>query len=177
MSELPIDEKPLPEADETHSWVVVHCRPRCEKKAERLCRREGITCYLPLRTKVSQYGSRQREFSSPLFNGYLFAYVDVSQKVFLRQDQYVARIIETVQQHLLYTQLCMLKAALDAEQIVEVCSFIQPGRWVRIGGGPMKGLEAQVAELHGTTHVLVSIEMIQQTVAMKIEAKLLEPVH
>ena len=177
MSELPVDGIELPEASETHRWVVVHCRPRCEKKAERIFVREGLICYLPLRKKVHTYGGRHREFFSPLFNGYMFCYVDAASHVFVRQDQYVARTIETVEQDLLVRQLRTIKAALDTEQIVEVCPFIEPGRWVRICGGPMKGLEAQVAKLHGTTHVLVSIEMIQQTVAMKIEASLLEPVN
>jgi hypothetical protein len=50
-------------------WIVVHTKPRCEKKFAELLRREAIHHELPLVTSVRRYQNQTKRFTMPLFPG------------------------------------------------------------------------------------------------------------
>ena len=164
---------PVPGNDS--AWVVLHTRPRCEKKAADYCDRNAIPKYLPLRKKVHRYGSREREFSSPLFPGYLFCIVTAVQKSEVRQNRYVANLLEVLDQATLVDQLRQIDRALTVGDVIEVMPYLETGRRVRVTSGPLKGLEGMVLRIKGKTRVIINVDMIQQSVAVEVDNALLSP--
>lgn len=156
-------------------WVVVHSRPRCEKKVVQVCGQQGWFTYLPLRTKVHRYGGRERTFSSPLFPGYIFCVTPEAGKSFLRQNRYVANLLEVYDQQTLVDQLQQVRRALDTADSVEVMPYLEKGKTVRVLGGPFKGLEGVVARVKGKTRVIINVDMIQQAVAVEVDAAYVGP--
>lgn len=166
---------PLQPASEGFEWVVVHARPRAEKKITLFCRTRGYASYLPLRDKTHMYGNRKRTFSSPLFTGYVFCCVDKTGKNLLRQNDHAANVLEVVDQTGLLEQLRQVRAAIAAGQIVEVLPYLEPGKRIRITTGPMRGLEGVVVRLKGKTRIIISVEMIQQSVVTEVDGDWLGP--
>ena len=158
------------------SWVVIHSRPRCEKKASDYCERNEIPFYLPLRKKNHQYGTRERSFWSPLFSGYVFCIVTLAQKSEIRQNRYVANLLEVVDQKTLVEQLRQIDHALTVGDVVEVMSYLKTGRRVSVTNGPMKGLEGVVLRVKGKTRVVINVDMIRQSVAVEVDSAWLLPV-
>lgn len=157
------------------SWVVLHCRPRCEKKVVQVCDLKGWPTYLPLRTKVHRYGGRERVFSTPLFPGYVFCVTTAPGKTFLRQNRYVANLLEVFDQARLVEQLKQVRRALDVADSVEVMPYLEKGKLVRVLGGPFKGLEGIVARVKGKTRVVINVDMIRQAVAVEVDAAYVGP--
>jgi transcriptional antiterminator RfaH len=176
-----VDESQQPQpiitpAPEGREWVVLHIRPRAEKKAKQLLEREGAKGYLPLRFKEHRYGSRRRVFGSPLFPGYLFAEVQSEEVRKLSSKEHIANVLPVPDQTRLVQELAQIEQALNAGALLEVMPGIQKGHTVRITSGPLKGVIGQVEDITDPTRISLSIEMIQQTILIQIETGSIEPV-
>lgn len=156
-------------------WVVVHTRPRCEKRLAEAARREGVQVYLPLLAKTHSYGRRKRTFYSPLFPGYVFCCGDLAQRQWLRQNQNTANLLEVVDQVALITQLQRIRTAIESNLIVDVAPFLEAGRPVRIKSGPLRGSEGVVVRISGQTRVLLSVDLIQQAAVVEVDSSALAP--
>ncbi len=156
-------------------WIVLHTRPRCEKRVAEICRQRGAEAYLPLRRKVHRYGARVREFLSPLFPGYLFCVADPAQQQWLRQNRHVANLLPVGDPERLVLQLQQIQAALGSGNDLEILPFIEIGRRVRVSQGALKGLEGIVSRVHGKTRIVLNVDMIRESVAVEVDGAFLEP--
>lgn len=160
-----------PEAD----WVVIHTRPRCEKKVAELCAQQKVDRYLPLLKRVHRYGQRVRAFMSPLFPGYLFCVLSRSQQSFFRQNRHVANLLPVLDPERLIVQLRHIRTALDTGDDVEVLPYLEVGKAVRVMQGPLRGVEGVIARVKGKTRIVINVDMIRESVSMEIDASFLDP--
>ena len=160
---------------ENAQWIVIHARPRCEKKIKVFADLKGIPCFLPTRITRHRYGSRLRQFDNPLFPGYLFCLANPDDQRLLRQHERVANILEVADQPTLVRQLRQVEQALEAGQDLEVLPFIEKGKYVRIIQGPCKGLEGFVQEIKGQTRIVLNVDFIRESVILEVEASWLAP--
>ena len=158
-------------------WVVLHTRPRAEKKLEQFCREQQFVSYLPCRKSVHTYGARRREFMNPLFPGYLFCLVPDERTGFIRQNQYVANLLPVFAQDELIRFMNQLRQALRVGEELDVLPFIQKGKRVRVISGPYKGIESEVIELRGQSVVVLQIEILQKSVALPVDVSCLGPLR
>ncbi len=157
-------------------WVVLHTRPRAEKKLCAHFERDGMPMYLPLRRKEHRYGGRRRAFWSPLFPGYVFGVFPAKMVPSLRNNQYVANVLRVLHQGEFVHQLRQLQLALRAGDMVEVMPYLEKGKPVRIIAGPLKGVEGIVENVGRRTKVVISIEMIQKSVFTEVDSANIEMV-
>ncbi|MDA0577099.1 MAG: hypothetical protein O3B24_03265 [Verrucomicrobia bacterium] len=64
---------------------------------------------------------------------------------------------------------------MAAGQELEVLDYLQLGKPVRITGGPMKGLEAAIAEVRGKDKVILQLELMQQSMVLETSAAYVNP--
>ena len=157
------------------AWSVIHTRPRCEKKIADFCARGHMPVYLPLHKKIHHYGARERTFWSPLFPGYAFCVATPAEQSVLRQNRYVANLLEVVDQEKLVDQLRQIRQALAAGVVVEVMPYLEAGKRVRVVGGAFKGFEGFVVRVKGRTRVVINVDMIRQSVAVEVDTAYLSP--
>ena len=156
-------------------WLVLKTRPRCEKRVLQRCEELGVSAYLPLHMKTYRYGGRVREFSSPLFPGYVFCVVTPDQRTDVLQCRHVVRGLEVVDQSGLQDQLLRIERALQVQEMVEVMPFLKEGAAVRVRSGPLKGLAGMIRQVKGRTRVVINVDMIQQAVAVEVDGADLAP--
>jgi len=164
----------LQAAGPDEQWVVLHTRPRCEKKLGEHSRLKDCRFYLPTIRRAHNYGRRVREYDVPFFNGYVFACVQKNDKAWFRYNPYVANVLEVLKEEPFLRVLRGVATALSEGMELEILPYLQPGKKVLITGGPMKGLEAVIAEVKGQNKVLLNLELIQQSVIMEIDSAYLK---
>jgi transcription antitermination factor NusG len=157
------------------AWLVVHARPRAEKKLVQYCGQQGMATYLPLRTKVHRYGNRERAFSSPLFPGYVFCVATPAQRSLVMQNRHAAHVLDVFDQARLVEQLRQIDQALATGDVLEVMPYLESGRRVRVLAGPLKGLEGLVLRSKSNTRIVINVDMIRQAVAMEVDSAWLGP--
>lgn len=157
-------------------WVVVHTRPRCEKKLAEFTRLQRIPAYLPLQTRQHRYGARERAFTAPLFAGYVFCVADAPARRLLQQNRHTANLLDVHDQHQLVDQLRQIRAALQLGHLVEVMPYLERGHRVRVTAGPLRGVEGIVQRIKGRTRIVLNVDMIREAVVVEVDSAVLGPV-
>lgn len=155
-------------------WFVAHTRPRCEKKLTQFCEREGISATLPCIRNVRKYRGKTVTFENPLFPGYVFVRMDRKHRQKVIQSDYVANLLDVVDQETFSNQLSDILTALESEVEVRLEPRIGEGAKVRIKVGPLRGMEGWVEKRKGISVVMLRLDFIGQAAAVKVEANDLE---
>jgi transcriptional antiterminator RfaH len=156
------------------AWFVAHTRPRCEKKLAEYCRREGFAATLPCYRSVRKYRGKVVVFQKPLFPGYIFLQLHPQERAKVYASDYVANLLNVVDQELFARQLGDILAALETNLEVRLAPQIKAGARVVIKSGPLRGMEGWVQQRTGSVQVLLRLDFIGQAAAVKVEATDLE---
>lgn len=155
-------------------WLVCHTKPRCEKKFAALLNAEKFEHYLPLITSVRRYAQQTKRFTKPLFPGYVFAQVPAEKKARIYQQDLLARaiLVEDVPKFL--RQLEDVRTIVASGLELSVMPLLTKGRRVRIAGGPLNGLEGFVDNPANPQGVVISVDVLQQGLLVKVPAENLQ---
>lgn len=157
------------------SWLVCHTRPRCEKKFAALMTAEGFTHYLPLVQSVRRYRQQTKRFTKPLFPGYVFAQVPAERKARIYQQELIARAIPVTDEAVFLRQLAEVKAIVASGFELSLMPLLTKGRRVKISGGPLHGLEGYVDNPANPAGIVISVDVLQQGLHVKVPAANLTP--
>ena len=156
-------------------WLVCHTRPRCEKKFAALLAAESCEHYLPLVESVRRYGRQTKRFTKPLFTGYVFARVPPAKRARLYQQDLLARLIAVEDEAKFLRQLADVRAIVASGFELSLMPLFTKGRRVKIVGGPLHGLEGFVDDPSNPQGVVLSVDVLQQGLLVKIPAERLQP--
>lgn len=162
------------EATAVERWWVIHTRPRCEKKMDGWFRKAGWPCQLPLRPSVRIYKSKRVIFEKPLFPGYAFGAFSALERPMVFRSEYAASIIDVIDQIAFLGQMAAIRSALEAGAPLEDHPFLAQGQRVRITTGRFRGVEGIVERIRNKTRICLSVDILQRTVAMEVDAAMLE---
>lgn len=155
-------------------WFVAHTRPRCEKKLVDFCERNTIPVTLPCYRSVRKYRGKTVVFFKPLFPGYVFLKLIQPQRSVVYHSDYVANLLEVIDQDVFGKQLEDILQALETNYEVRLAPQITAGCRVRIKHGPLRGVEGWVEQRTGTVMVQLRLDFIGQAAAVKMDASDLE---
>lgn len=171
MGALPLHRLDTPDAA---AWWVIHTRPRCEKKMDQWLAARGMDHYLPVRPKVRIYPGKKVTFEHPLFAGYAFGSFSLRQRAFVLDSGHAAGVLDVTDQARFLGELAAVRKALETGTPLEECPYISVGHRARITAGPCRGLEGRVERVAGKARFILSVELLQRSVAMEVESSLLE---
>ena len=162
------------------NWYAVQTRARHERVvAHRLCER-GVTTFLPTVTEVHRWSDRRKTVELPLFNCYVFVKLIPSNEERLRVLR-VDSVLRLVGTRGLGTPIP--DEQIDAvrtlvEEQLPCCShpFLKIGQRVRIRGGALDGLEGILLSRNGDRTLIISVDAIQRSLAVRVEGYDVEPV-
>ena len=149
-------------------WFVCHTKPRCEKKFDALLTLEKFQHYLPLIQSVRLYGTQKKTFTKPLFAGYVFARLEPTRKDRIYQQDLLVRatLIENEAQFLRQLEDVKLVCASGLETALQ--PLMKKGTHVRVQGGPLHGLEGYVDDPMNPQGIVVSVDVLQQGLLVRL---------
>jgi len=151
-----------------HYWLVCHTKPRCEKKFAALMAAEKFEHYLALVVSVRYYAQQTKKFTKPLFPGYVFAKIPVEEKSRIYQQDLLARAITVTDEAKFLRQLADVKSIVASGFEFSVMPLFTKGRHVKIIGGPLYGLEGFVDDPTNPQGVVISVDVLQQGLRVKV---------
>jgi transcription antitermination factor NusG len=165
---LPSVSTTLPPSPPDVAWFVCHTRPRCEKKFAALLVAEGIEHDLPLVPSVRRYLNQTKRFTKPLFPGYVFAEVPAARKTRIYQQDLLARAIPVTNESAFLRQLADVRAIVASGLELSLHPLLVRGRKIRVVGGPLHGLEGEVDDATNPHGIVVSVDVLQQGLLVKV---------
>ncbi|QYM77701.1 antitermination protein NusG [Horticoccus luteus] len=155
-------------------WFVCHTRPRCEKKFAALMAAEKFEHYLALVNSERRYGKQTKRFTKPLFPGYVFAKIPLELKARIYQMELLARAIPVDDETRFLAQLEGVKAIVASGFELTVMPLLTKGRRVKVTGGPLWGLEGFVDNPLDPHGVVISVDVLQQGLLVRVPAENLQ---
>jgi transcriptional antiterminator RfaH len=126
-------------------WYAVRTKPHQEKQSELSIKLCGIECFLPLMKENKIVRRVRKTVVGPLFPGYLFVRIDVAEQY--RAVTY-ARGVRTIVMfgskpaEVDPSVIDAIKNRMTSSYIMETRREFRCGQTVKIGDGPLGGLEA-----------------------------------
>jgi transcription antitermination factor NusG len=159
-------------------WYAVHTCANHEKRvANQLVERE-VEHFLPLYHSVRRWSDRRVELALPLFPGYVFVRLELSSRLRVLQIPSVVRLVGFggLPVALPDTEMEIMRSGLSQNLRAEPHPFLKVGRRVRITGGAFAGLEGILKKKKGSLRAVVSLILIQRSVAVDVDFADVAPV-
>jgi transcription antitermination factor NusG len=156
-------------------WFVCHTKPRTEKKFAGLLQREGFTHYLALLESVRRYGTQRKVFTKPLFPGYVFARIQPENRARLYQQDLLVRALLVENEATFEDQLATVKAVCASGFEAALHPLIRKGTRVRVQDGPLHGLVGYVDNPENPRGIVVSVDVLQQGLLVRLPLASLQP--
>lgn len=156
-------------------WFVCHTKPRCEKKFAGLMALEQFDHYLALLESVRRYGPQKKVFTKPLFPGYVFTRIEPARKERVYQQDLLVRAIPVENEPLFLRQLADVKAVCASGLEAMLYPLLRRGSRVRVAGGPLHGLEGYVDDPANPRGIVVSVDVLQQGLLVRLPIQNLQP--
>jgi transcription antitermination factor NusG len=158
----------------------VQTRARHEKVIAQRLRDRGVTTFLPLVREVHGWSDRRKTVELPLFGCYVFARILPRNEDRLRVlvVDGVLRFVGPGGQGIPIPEEQIEAVRKLVEEELPFCShpFLKIGQRVRIRSGALNGVEGILVARSGEKTLVVSIDAIQRSMAVRIEGYDVEPV-
>ncbi|MGH9678338.1 MAG: transcription termination/antitermination protein NusG [Candidatus Acidiferrales bacterium] len=160
-------------------WYALYTFANHEKSVAAELAARSVEHFLPLYSSVRRWKDRRVTLDLPLFPGYIFVRVALCNRLRVVQIPSVARLVGFggMPVALPDPQMDVLRSGFSGSPHAEPHPFLAVGRRVRITGGPFAGLEGVLKRRRNDLRVVVSLDLIQRSVAVDVDAAALAPVR
>jgi transcriptional antiterminator RfaH len=155
-------------------WFVCHTKPRCEKKFDDLAARERFEHYLPLIKSVRRYGTQKKTFTKPLFPGYVFVRIEPARKNHVYQQDLLVRAMPVENEAVFLRQMDHVRTICASGFEAVIHPLMRRGTRVRVVGGPLHGLEGEVDDPANPQGIVVSVDVLQQGLLVRLPLESLQ---
>jgi len=173
-NEAPVVSEPL------GNWYALQTRARHEKMVAHRLQQRGVTAFLPLATEVHRWSDRKKVVELPLFSCYLFAKLLPTNEDRLRAlcVDGVLRLVGVRAEGtpIPDEQIDAVRALVEGQLPWGAYPFLNIGQRVRIRSGALSGVEGILVSRNGDRTLVISVDAIQRSLAVRIEGYDVEPV-
>lgn len=159
-------------------WYALQTKARHEKVVQERLRKRGIETYLPTVMEIHHWSDRKKRVEVPLFSCYVFARLAPTAMDRLRIlcMEGVFRFVGQGNAGLSIPeeQIAAVRALLDSRVPCSPYPFFNVGQRVRICSGSLEGVEGILVSQNGDETVVISVDAIQRSIAVKVEGYELE---
>jgi transcription antitermination factor NusG len=153
-------------------WFAVWTRSRQEKVAAAMLGTLGVQHFLPLRPEVRQWSDRKQTVHIPLFSGYLFVRMNPTwdSRLQVLKTPGIAGFVgnNTGPLPIPDQQIEDIRTVLARRIDCAVLPLLEEGDRVRVVRGPLTGVEGRLLQGNSISRLLISIEMINKTLAVSV---------
>ena len=159
------------------AWWAIYTRHQHEKTVADMLSVKGFEVFLPLYDSMRRWKDRNKLLSLPLFPCYVFVRGGLDRRLqvmttpgvhmILFNGERVATIAED--------EIQAIRRTVEGPFNVEPHPFLRCGERVRVKRGSLEGVEGILVRKKNQFRLVISVEMLAQSVAVEIDAADVEP--
>ena len=164
---------------ENHSWYAVEVVYKKELVVASALEKKAFECYVPLYTARRVWSDRIKVVSIPLFSGYIFCRFDSNEsRLPILVTPSVRHVVSINKEPAAIpdAEIESIRLAIEGGAVVEPCERLHSGCHVVVSKGPFAGVEGEFVRYQGKDRLIVSIALIQRSVAVEVDRAFVEPV-
>ena len=159
-------------------WYALQVYQRLEKITALLLNQKGFDPFLPTYTVKRRWSDRVKVVEQPLFPGYLFCRLDLRQPWLpVLTTPGVISIVGTGKEPsaIPATEIEAVRRIVRSATSAEPWPYLRSGDCVTISDGPLRGTEGILAEMKNACKLVVSIHLLQRSVAVVVDREIVLP--
>ena len=159
------------------AWCVLYTRHQHEKTVAEMLSAKGVEGFLPLYESMRRWKDRSKMLTLPLFPCYVFVRGGIHRRLqvvttpgvhmILFHGENVAIIPEA--------EVNAIRKEVEGPFRVEPHPFLKCGEHVRVTRGSLEGVEGVLVRKKNLYRLILSVNMMAQSVAVEIDAADVEP--
>jgi transcription antitermination factor NusG len=163
---------------ESPCWWVLYTRHQHEKAVAEMLSEKGFVAFLPLYESIRIWKDRKKLITLPLFPCYVFVQGGLDRRsqvvttpgihAILSYGEHVAIVPEA--------EIQVIRRIVEAKFRAEPHPFLKCGERVRVTRGPLEGIEGILVSKKNLYSLVLSVDMMAQSVAVEIDTTDVEPV-
>lgn len=160
-------------------WYAVQTRARHEKAVSNYLRLQGVEEFLPLYKSRREWSDRIQVVELPLFGGYIFCRLGASALASVRGTPGVLHVLGygTTPAEVPEGEIAAIRRLLGSGAQALPCPYLKEGMTVRIRSGALKGLEGRLERIKNRCRLVLSVHLLQRSVALEVEPESIEVLH
>ena len=160
-------------------WYALHVHSRKESFVASQLEGQGIECFLPQYKSLRKWSDRMKEVELPLFPSYLFSRFDFQNRRPIVMTPGILQIVGNgrVAIPVPDEEVSAIQAAVHSGLQHQPWPFIELGERVRVKHGNLAGLEGILVNFKGNHRVVLSVSLLQRSVALEVDLAWLMPVR
>jgi transcription antitermination factor NusG len=153
-------------------WYALYTHHQHEKCVHQNLLGKGFESFLPLYVSAHQWKDRVKRVSLPLFPCYVFLRGPLAQWLPVLTTPGVHTVVGFGGEpaSIPSSEIEAIRMVVESPVKVEPHPFLKCGDRVRVMAGPLRGLEGILVRKKNWCKLLLSVEMLQRSVAVEIEA-------
>ena len=161
------------------AWWALYTRHQHEKVIADTLTAKGFEVFLPLYESARHWKDRKKLISLPLFPCYVFVRGSHERKLQVVSTPGVHMILyrgenlATIPEY----EIDAIRRTIEGKLRVEPYPFLKVGDRVRVKRGLLEGVEGVLLRQKNLCRLVLSVEMLVQSIAVEIEARDVEPVR
>jgi transcription antitermination factor NusG len=160
------------------AWYALYTRHQHEKNVARALGGKGFEVFLPLYTAIHRWKDRDKKLSLPLFPCYVFLQNPSERWQSILVTPGVHSVVGFAKRPATIpsAEIESVRSVVGSCLKVEPHPFLKCGERVRLTAGPLVGLEGLLLRKKSLWKLVVSVEMLQRSVAVEIDTSMVEPI-
>lgn len=160
-----------------HPWYALRVRPRFEKAVFRNLCGKGLTAFLPLYQERRRWSDRVKLVELPLFPGYVFASLDIHDRLPVLQTPGVLHFVSFDGEPAPVDpgEIRALEAAARSGAPMVPWPYLREGQRVLVARGPLRGLTGILLKVRDQFRLIISVTLLMRSVAVEIDREAVRP--
>jgi len=163
---------------ENKNWYAVYTIVRHEKAVSSSLLEKDIGSYLPLKKTISRWKDRKKKVYFPLFPGYVFVNINISEKLSVLKIPGVVHIlgISGNPTPIPSEQIESIKTLLESDLSFVDYPYLVEGNEIIVVNGLLQGVRGRVVERRGEHRLILSVDLIKRSVSLEVDIEDVESI-
>ncbi|HUI79002.1 MAG TPA: transcription termination/antitermination NusG family protein [Bryobacteraceae bacterium] len=163
----------------SHPWFAVRVKSNCERTVATLLDQRGYQQFIPACRMRTRWSDRVKLADRILFPGYVFCSFDPYDRLPVVSTPGVLHVVGVGKEPAAISgkEIRALWTAVRSGVPVSAWPYLQSGDWVVVERGALAGVEGIVTHFRGGYRLVVSIALLQRSIAAEIDREWVRPLR
>ena len=160
-------------------WFALQVKCRHEKSIAQHLQDKGYEAIAPSTCGLRRSANSTQDQELALFPGYVFGKFDVRFRLPILMTPGIRCVVGygKVPVAIEVAEMNAVQDVLRSCVPVERCNYLAEGERVRVVSGPLTGLQGVLLKVRSSYRVVVSVELIQQSIRIEVDPEMVVPDH
>jgi len=166
-----------PEFKTAPQWYAVRVRSNYESNVSTVLEHKGVEKFLPTYRSRRMWADRIKTLDLPLFPGYVFCRIPLEERNLVLTTGGVVDIVSVgrVPAPVSETEIDAIRKVVELRVHAQPWPFLRIGQTVRIHSGSLSGLEGILIRVKNSWRLVISVTLLERSVAVEIDAAYVSP--